>query len=336
MNVFPRYAFSYMFAIFLGSILITVNPINAAAATRTFDCDRFSNPARLAKRLNAVIGRLDRGDILQISGICTVNLTIQEEINDITLDGQGNASFIGPDSSMDVIRIEGRGIIIKGLDISGGRDGIHVHWGGVSQQRGEYGIENNVIHDVGRDGIAVHANSSTRILNNTIRNAKWGINVFENSSIRIGNRQLNDFPEGPNTIEKNSRGGIQVERSSAAHIVGATIQSNSGPGVLVRRGSQARAVNNAIANNNSDGVTVSNSTMHIGANDISQNAGNGVTVRKNGQATLRLNVTTTDNGGYAVNCETGGVVDGQVAGLNGTSGKVNLGTGCVEGLSDFP
>ena len=140
-----------------------------AAATRSINCDGLSN-ARQARALNRTIRRLDRGDTLNVTGTCNVNLVIQEEINDITLRGGGVATFKGPDPSQDVIRIEGRGIIVKGFKITGGRDGIHLHWGGIAQQRNEYGLKNNEIYNTGRHGIVVHANSSTRILNNIVRN----------------------------------------------------------------------------------------------------------------------------------------------------------------------
>ena len=332
MRAIPRYSFIYLLTIIVGTILIATKPVDADAATRIINCDRFSDPVRLENRFNSSLRGLNRGDTLQVRGTCNANLTIQEGVNDITLEGQEGASFIGPDSDRDVIRVEGRGIIIKGLNISGGRDGIHVHRGGVSHRYGEYGIEKNVIHNVGRHGVAVHANSSARILNNTISNAKWGIYVFENSSMRIGVLYLQETPdpEGSNLIKLNSEGGIRVGRSSTAHIVGATIQQNGGNGVHVRKGSHAELYNNTIEDNLGNGIQVNNSTIGAHFNEINGNGGDAVRIRKNGHATLGDNTTTNGtNGGYAVNCKIGGAVDGNVAGLTGAQGQLHITDGCV-------
>lgn len=345
MRAIPRYSFIYSLTIIVGTILIATKPVAADAATRIVNCDRFSDPARLENRLNFMLRVLNRGDILRVQGTCNANLTIQEGVNDITLEGQEGASFVGPDTDRDVIRVEGRGIIIKGLDIQGGRDGIHVHWGGVAQEREAYGIENNEIHNVGRNGLAVHGSSSTRILNNHIYNAQWGIYVYENSSIRIGNRHLEDTPDpdGHDTIEQNAKGGIRIERSSTAHIVGATIRDNeggigdgNGVGVLVRKGSHATLHHNTITGNDSHGIQVNNSTIGAHFNEINNNGGNAVTIRKNGHASLSDNTTTSNNNtGYAVHCKIGGVVDGELDGLTGNAGQLDVDGSCVEALSDI-
>lgn len=340
MRAIPRYSLVYFLTIIVGTILIATKPVDADAATRILNCDRFSDPVRLENRLSFMLRVLNRGDTLRVLGTCHANLTIQEGMNDITLEGQGGASFVGPDSDRDVIRVEGRGIIIKGLDIQGGRDGIHVHWGGVAQEREAYGIENNEIHNVGRHGIVVHGNSSTRILNNTVHHTQWGIYVYENSSIRIGTRHIQDTPEGPNWIEQNSKGGIRIERSSTAHIVGATIQNNhgsgdgNGVGVLVRKGSHATLYHNTITGNDSHGIQVNNSTIGAHINEISGNGGDAVRIRKNGHATLGDNTTTTNNNGwYALHCKIGGVVDGYIVDLTGALGKLNIDDSCVNALA---
>ena len=312
---------------------------NAYARTAILDCDQFTDPNLQAMKLGRAIQRLNRYDTLQLRGTCYVNLLIPATVNDITLDGQGMAIINGPAPSRDVVRIEGRGIILKGLDITGGRDGVHIHWGGQSHQRGLAGLESNRIHHTGRHGIVVHGNSSMRMLANTVQNNPgWGIYIHENSSARIGDLQYGGGSGGvKNVIEYNGSGGIQVERSSSAHIARNNIQNNAGRGIYVHRGSHAYTVNNKIRNNDQDGVYIGGaSAMRVQGNEISGNLGSGVKLNKNAQSTLSGNSSVAPNASYAVNCGIGSVVDGNVSSLSGNNGVFTSDIGCVEGLADYP
>jgi nitrous oxidase accessory protein NosD len=116
------------------------------------------------KTIGEAIKTLKPGDTLLVSGICNENLTIGQEVERITLDGQG-AAAIQADSSASAVTILGRGIILRGFHVTGGApQGVAVNDGGSAV------IEGNTIEFADRNGVAVFRNSSADILNNVIQN----------------------------------------------------------------------------------------------------------------------------------------------------------------------
>ena len=81
--------------------------------------------------------------------------------------------------------------------------------------------------------------------------------------------------------------------------------------------------------------TGGSSSVRIAGNTIDLNKGDGVRVRKNAKATLQGNESVGGNDGFAVVCEIAGVVDGNLAGLLGNLGPVEMDTTCVEVLDDY-
>lgn len=308
-----------------------------SAEVLVIDCNRYASPARQATVFGNKLARLRRGGELRISGHCQVNLTIAAKKTDITLNGQNSGILDGPDPSQDTLRIEGTGIVVKNLEITGGRDGVHIHWGGQAQQRGTYGLEGNNIHHTGRHGIAIHGNAGSRFGNNTIAdNPGWGVTVFENSQARIGIANLGDVGDG-NTIVRNGAGGIQVERSSTAHIVSNTLTDNGGPGVEIRRGSYVQVLNNAIQRNGHRGVSFGGGASgRVAYNDISQNDLSGIRLNKNSNASLGGNSSSVANVGAAVECYLASLVDGALDGLAGSAMLFDTDGTCTEALADYP
>jgi hypothetical protein len=311
-----------------------------------FDCDEFSDLDELEKQLSKTIGKLTRGDTLKVSGTCNVNLVIPADVSEITLDGQGTALLIGADSSRDVVQVIGRAIGIKGFDISGGRHGVVVNFGGQLFQQSAGGLVNNVIHHTGRDGVRVWSNSSAKILGNTIvDNPGLGVNIFESSVARIGTKSLSDNPNPPdnpnsprypNTIERNGLGGIQVERSSTAQIMFNDVLDNRGHGVKVTRGSQAHIIANVISDNDGTGVrTAGSSSLQITSNTIDLNRSSGILVGNNAKASMQNNESLIGNNQFAVECYTAGVVIGSLGDLKGLVDPVQMDDTCVEILEDY-
>jgi parallel beta-helix repeat protein len=261
------------------------------------------------------IKKLKPGDTLLVAGTCNENVEIPFEASRITLDGQGKATISGPDSSTPTITIRGRGIIIKGLSITGGREGIQVPGGG------EALIDGNTLQGVGRVGIQVNRQSSAVIVNNNVRNNTGnGITIGGSSYVLVGIRSGLDKTTSPNTIENNGGAGITVGRSSSARIVGNTIRNNKGDGVLITRASQA---------------DVSNST-------IEGNAGNGIDLTQNSAVSLGVgtgtgifdlaNSTASNNGGVGIRCSKNSSVDGRLGSVNGSKGPKEFDSSCVDGL----
>jgi len=236
------------------------------------------------RTINDVVGRLRPGDTLFVSGSCNENVVIPEEIQNVTLDGQGAATINGPDASRPTINIRGNGITIrKFASISGGESGITVTRGGTAT------IDNNVIQKTGTNGIVVNQSSSARIVNNTIQeNPANGIVINDSSSARIGVLMTDDTEASPNVIQSNKEDGIVVARSSNARIVGNTISGNAEHGILVNRVSHADVSSNTIDGNGGDGVFVfRNSGVNLG-----EATGSGIFDSPNN--------TNVNNGGFGI------------------------------------
>jgi parallel beta-helix repeat protein len=134
------------------------------------------------RTITEALRRLRPGDTLFVSGACNENLQIQEQVVNITLDGQRTATINGPDASSSTILVRGDGITIRNFaSITGGETGITVTRGGAAL------IDSNVIQNTGTNGIVVTQSSSARIINNTIQgNPQSGIVITDSSSARIG------------------------------------------------------------------------------------------------------------------------------------------------------
>ena len=95
------------------------------AATIQVDCSSAS--------LQAAIEKARPGDTLLVSGTCKENLVIPEDVQKITLDGQGKATIKGRDPKKDTIFVRGRvditvrGFTLKGAKSAGIFDGIAVY-----------------------------------------------------------------------------------------------------------------------------------------------------------------------------------------------------------------
>jgi parallel beta-helix repeat protein len=269
--------------------------------------------------IGGTVKKLKPGDTLLVSGTCNENLEIPFEASRITLDGQGKATISGPDSSTPTITIRGRGIIIKGFSITGGREGIQVPGGG------EALIDGNTIQGVGRFGIQVNRQSSAVIVNNTVRNnAGNGITIGGSSYVLIGIRSGLDKSASPNTVENNGGAGITVGRSSSARIVGNTIRNNKGHGVLITRASQADVSNSTIEGNAGNGI------------DLSQNSAVSLGVGTGTGIFDLANTTASNNGGVGIRCSKNSSIDGRLGSVNGNEGPKEFDPSCVDGLTPAP
>ena len=273
---------------------------------RAVDCSQGGS-------ITEALGKLRPGDTLFISGICTENVEVGDHFHHIILDGGGTAAIGAADPTVDVLRIYGDQITVRGLTISGGRDGINL--------RGAMGavIEGNILENNAAAGLNVHRISWATVKDNVIRfNQTFGIMVYENSNARIGFTENSQQTPNPNTIERNGSFGIFVSRSSQADIAGNTIRQNGGNGIQIDRNSQAE----------------------VGSNDISQNTGNGVNAAfgsgvnlgsgTTGRWQLQRNTSTAPNTRFALGCTTGGYAAGSLGLVQGLLGPKSIANGCVD------
>lgn len=288
--------------------LLWLLPSGAEAATVTVDCNAGGT-------IGGVIGGLKPGDTIVVSGTCNEHLTIPEDVQRITLDGQGKAAIRGPDALRNAITVNGRGVTIKALTVSGGRHGIAVNLGGTAT------IEGNTVQNTGQHGVAVVQRSSAHILSNTIQeNPADGIHVEDSSSARIGFRSPTDSMLFPNTIRNNGGNGISVAHTANARIVGNTISNNKRAGVQVYRVSHAMIGANALSGNGQDGIFVSRNS----GVDLSPTGGVPKVARD------KPNSTETSNRGFGIRCEIGGYAGGRLGNLNGAKGAKHFPTSCID------
>jgi parallel beta-helix repeat protein len=281
----------------------------AFAATKSLTCGG-------GKTIASELAKLLPGDVLQVSGVCTENVTITSSMSDITIQGVNGATVQATAPTQTVFSVRGRGIRISNLTITGGFEGIQVLDGGFAW------IEGNTVTGNTEWGIQVSGTSVARIWNNVIQNNFGGVLVNSGSFALIGASSVTDAAVSPNTIKNNTGdAGIQVTRSSAARVVANTITGNAGEGVHVLRGSQADVASNTIEGNGLAGVQASNnSTIGLG--------------QSSGTSPFALPNSTSGvlNGGVGVACFGGGYVNGRQGTLNGTGGAANI-AGCAGSLA---
>ncbi len=274
---------------------------SAQAATITVACP--------AQTIQAAVDSAQPGDVINVSGTCTENVTIRNEKARVTLDGQNLTTIVGG-SSATALTVRGKGILVRRFVISGGSIGIHVNRGSNAT------IDGNDISMAAKQGVLVNELSNAVITNNNIHeNQTHGIEIAQNSTARIGYNSGSDAAASPNTIQNNVRRGIQVSNASSAKIAGNTISGNGNDGVGVFRLSEADLSSNIIDNNGA------------------VSAGNGVHVSQNSSIQLgednpsgfldQPNTTMVNNNQYGIKCTLGGVVYGHIGSMNQLNGAVS-------------
>lgn len=248
-----------------------------------------------------------------VSGTCNEQVSFAPEMVRITLDGQKKTTVQHPGKgapSPHAVFVRGKDITIRGITVVGGLDGIHLS-GPASAE-----LEGNVVVKTARAGIHIDKGSVVRVLDSTVQeNGAFGIDVTGVSLAYIGVRIPRVPALSPNTIRNNGGPGINIERSSAAWIVGNTISSNKGSGILVHRNSQADVMANAIDANGGDAITAG---YNGGVNLKSEPRADGP------------NRTAQANGGAGIKCTVGGYVDGPLGTLAGTRGAKDFDNSCVD------
>jgi hypothetical protein len=288
------------------TVLLAFYPTELQSQGLVVNCDSGGT-------IRGALASLKPGDTLTVSGVCNENVSIEAEVSRITLDGRGTATVQGTNPGVNVISIRGREITVKGFTITGGNIGIAFQRGGTGV------VDGNNIRANALDGILVAPESSAVIINNTIENNAYGITVDENSSARIG-WQVPTTLGLPNTIQNNNVNGILVVHNSSARIIGATIRNNGGDGIRIHRASHADISDNNISGNVGSGIAISeNSGVNLDLGRI--------------QAVAQANRTdtSTNNGGFGIDCSSGSYVSGNLGALIGAKGAMTADNTCVNG-----
>jgi parallel beta-helix repeat protein len=269
------------------------------------------------RTIGEAVKTLKPGDTLLVSGTCNENVSLDQEVQRITLDGQGSATINGA-ATGNTVTVTGLGITIRGFTITGGAQGIAVLDGGSAV------IDGNTIENAAMNGITVFRNSTAHIINNTIQNnASSGIQLQASAAGRIGfTGPPSARVSAPNVIQNNGGTGIQVLRASAAQIFSNTIRNNAGHGVLVDRNAQAEIGACLITGNTGDGIRgMRNAGLDIGTDTT------GATPQ------FDDDTNTGTNGGFGVRCMIAGYMDGRLGTLTGVLGGKGVSTeGCVDSV----
>ena len=298
-------------AIFFLALIVLTPSVAVAEDTLLVDCSA-------GQTIGGTLPMLRPGDTLLVSGTCAENVEISGQtgqFDGITLDGQGTATISGPDSSQDTLRLVGlREATVRGLRITGGRDGVHTRW--VTAVF----IMNNTIEKTGRNGIQVTRKSYVHMADNVVQNNPRNGIEAQDSTVRIGS-SLDEPPQPkPNLIQGNGGHGIVLSRASVARILGNTIRSNSQNGINVEKLSQADIAANIIEGNSQNGIQA---TQGSGVN-LGTDTGTGLENSPNS--------TGAPNGQYGIDCSLGVYADGRLGSLNGTRGQRIFTTGANDSL----
>jgi nitrous oxidase accessory protein NosD len=298
-------------ALATGVLLGTAGIAHAA----TVDCNK-------GDKIGPAVAAASAGERIVIRGTCRESVRIPPSAYGLVLEGEGDASIVGPEPREAVILVLGREIAIRRLRLRQGRNGINVLRGASAA------IDGVVIEDAGQQqpipgsglGMNIGQHAFASVINSTIRNNRVaGILVHENSGARIGFVDVATIVAG-NKIEDNGR-GIVIEESAQARVVGTAISGNKGFGIYVARASHLEFADNLIEANGDDGVHV------IGASGAIVEIGDG--------AVRTPNRTSGDkmNGGFGVSCSLGGYVAGPLGSLTGRKGATNISGNCSNGLA---
>ena len=89
----------------------------AHAAVRSLTCGGI-------KTITAEAAKLSPGDVLQVSGTCTENVSIPAHVTSITLQGVGGATVEAPAGAGAAFSVRGRAIRITGFTIRNAGEGV--------------------------------------------------------------------------------------------------------------------------------------------------------------------------------------------------------------------
>ena len=215
--------------------------------------------------------------VVVVSGQC--NESVRIDRNDVTLRGEAGV-VNGPDPDVNTIVVTANRVIIRDLQVTGGRNGI------TGLGAADLTVLNTTVQSTGHSGIVYNNGSSGVIDGCTVQlNARDGV-VVQAATATIVN----------SSILQNSRLGVLVTTGGAARVgvddrnnaAGNRINQNGATGLNISVGGQAVVAMNDISGNGTDatstsgrtGITVIQGTADLpGGNTITGNPGQGIFAR---------------------------------------------------------
>ena len=281
--------------------------------------------------------------IITVQGTCNEHVTIARD--DVSLVAGPGGAVHGPDPNTGTIRVTGDRVVIDGLTVTGGRNGIQATGSsqlvvrnctvtsgrsGIGYFDGANGtVDNCNLQGNPRDGIVLDRGTAS-ISNSTVSGSgRFGINVFNGSATIAGG----------NVITANTVNGVQVNLSTVEMFAGVTanqITNNGVQGLNVQVGSVVVISGTTISGNSGDGLQVSRRAFVETGNGvtISNNTGDGIGLHVGAGVSLLNPITITGNGRFGLQCigtesrffANAGATDGITG--NGPDGTQNISTTC--------
>ena len=339
------------------SFLVLIAPESAITQVQIkVKCDK-------GQSVQSALDSLTGPATIVVTGTCREYLDIKKD--DVTIRGGHYQTPSTPDPTQSIIYVlSARRVLLTGVTITGGSNGIYVDKGGSLTLDGNSTISgaiNNGVASVFGSNVTVNSstiqgnlrgviavdNSAIVVTNSYIQNNSGvGVLVARSSSARIG--QNVSGVQMKNWILGNGGSGVSVSRSSHAIADGNDIMGNSGNGVSVE-GSSATVINNTISGNQVKGINVSSSgNSRIGINDgdqpapntIENNVYDGIQISNSAAAyilgnTIRLNGLTTGRHGVGIHRASGRLMGDNIIQGNGGHG-VSVSEGQLyQGIGDF-
>jgi len=282
---------SHRYACALGALTLVLN--SAARADdmdRDRDRDRRNGPSAFVDcgAGDTIARALSRGDerkslVISIQGSCSENILVSR--SDVTLLAAApGATVIGPDPTVDTIRVTGSRVTIDGLTVTGGRNGVagdgaaglavrnaavqSTGRSGVIFIQGTSGlVDSSTVTGNPRDGVAIDSATGVVVNSQISQNGRMGVGVFNSGSGRIGIDSANNA--GGNTISANAVNGVHIVFGSAAvvgmnQIMGNGVGAAGGTGINVVSASADIVGGNTVSGNNGTGINLRSSSALIG------------------------------------------------------------------------
>ena len=255
--------------------------------------------------LTAALAACSAGDIIQLTGQVTENVAIDKSV---TIEGLGNARIQAADDRSDAVTIEASHVVLRGLQIKGGRRGIVVEGGS-----GDVALDDLFVNEANNAGILVEANCDGFTLKNTV------IRECANDGVRIlsDNVELNN-----NNSQRNGGSGYRLISTDTALFDSNRANLNRLHGFRLV-GSNYEFINNIALNSRIRGYAVEGSGHMLVNNLAKDNGSHGFTIDDVTDSVLFENRSRFNGGhGYRVETSAGNLLDD----LNSTG---NVGHGIV-------
>jgi len=278
--------------------------------------------------------------VVIVEGTCTENVVVERD--DVTLQGEPGATIVAADASKPTLSLDGaHRVVVTGLTLSGGRDGIaatrgstlevgvcvlqnNARFGLIVSYGGTAAVDNCVIQNNGGGG-AVAANGAQLVVtNSTVRNNTGnGLAAVRNSHLRVGQDTAGSLTPGPVTVQGNTQGGIVVSDASAGIVVATRVEANGGHGIVSQ---------------SSSSVSIGVGTLGLVAPvTIRGNGNSGVSIYQASRGLVQDSlVKNNTRDGVRIEGSAATVIGSQIRG-NGRYGIASLNSGSARiGLADSP